>query len=104
MAAIGGTERAEAKRWWAVAFTDEEQSNGTLGPLPLRTNSCVALALLTGCGGNASTRVVPVSAAPDFLRGQKTFHYIDAAQHFRVPAGLRQINVDVRGAKGAGSQ
>ena len=66
--------------------------------------SCVALALLTGCGGNASTRVVPVSAAPDFLRGQKTFHYIDAAQHFRVPARVRQINVDARGAKGAGSQ
>ena len=65
---------------------------------------CAAIAMLAGCGGAGSGNgVVPTSGAPyDHLPNHKSFDYTGAAQYFTVPAGLRQIKVDARGAKGAG--
>ncbi len=66
---------------------------------------CVAVAMLAGCGGSQPPiGVVPTSGAPDHLPNHKSFDYTGAAQYFTVPAGLRQIKVDARGAKGAGSR
>jgi hypothetical protein len=65
---------------------------------------CVAAAVLAGCGSNAGNGVVPIHAVPDRLPNHKSFYYTGAAQHFTVPAGLNQIKVDARGAKGAGSE
>lgn len=62
--------------------------------------SCVALTTLAGCGGHAGNGVVPNSAGPDHLPNHKSFYYTGGAQQFTVPAGLRQIKVDARGAKG----
>jgi hypothetical protein len=66
-------------------------------------SSCVAVAMLAGCGGHASNGVVPTSGAPDHLPNHRTFSYTGGKQPFYVPAGARQIEVDMRGAKGAGS-
>ena len=65
---------------------------------------CAAVAMLVGCGGHAADGVVPVNAAPDHLPNHKTFNFTGGAHYFTVPAGVRQIRVDARGAKGAGSQ
>ncbi|MGB8966112.1 MAG: glycine-rich protein [Candidatus Cybelea sp.] len=63
-----------------------------------------ATALLAGCGGSPPpTIALGVSTDNgDALRYHKTFHYTGAAQSFKVPAGVTSINVDVRGAAGAG--
>ena len=65
---------------------------------------CAAIAMLAGCGGAGSGNgIVPTSDVPDHLPNHKTFYYTGGARDFKVPAGLRQIKVDVRGAKGDGS-
>jgi hypothetical protein len=67
-------------------------------------NSCVAIALLAGCGQpqlpsgaslNEATRVGNTES--------KTFHYTGQGQQFRVPAGVHKITVDAWGAAGAAS-
>jgi hypothetical protein len=65
--------------------------------------SCVAAAILSGCGGHASNDVLPTSNAPDHLPNHKTFNYTGAAQDFTVPAGVRNLDIVGRGAHGAGS-
>jgi hypothetical protein len=65
---------------------------------------CVAIAMLAGCGdAGAGNGVVPTNGGPDHLPNHRSFYYTGAAQHFEVPAGLRQIDVVARGAHGAGS-
>jgi len=64
--------------------------------------SCVAVAMLAGCGGRAGNGVVPTSGAPDSLPNHKSFYYTGAAQDFTVPAGVRHVTVVARGAKGDG--
>ncbi|MFY9738831.1 MAG: hypothetical protein WAK11_07215 [Candidatus Cybelea sp.] len=59
-------------------------------------------AMLAGCGGHAGNGVVPISGTPNSVPGQHTFYYTGGAQDFTVPAGVRQIKVVARGAKGAG--
>jgi hypothetical protein len=69
----------------------------------------VAVTMLAGCGGNASSGVVPITAGPvappsTKFPYHKTFHYTGGAQDFKVPASVILIQVDARGAKGgAGS-
>jgi hypothetical protein len=64
--------------------------------------ACVATAVLVGCGGRASNGVVPISGAPDSLPNHRPFYYTGRAQYFTVPAGVTQISVVARCAKGAG--
>ena len=66
-------------------------------------STLAAVAMLAGCGGRAGNGVVPISGAPDHLPNHRTFNYTGGKQTFDVPAGARQIEVDMRGAKGAGS-
>ncbi|MGC2649415.1 MAG: glycine-rich protein, partial [Candidatus Cybelea sp.] len=63
---------------------------------------CAAVALLEGCGGAASSGVVPI-AAPDHFPKHKPFYFTGRAQDFRVPEGVTHITVVARGAHGAGS-
>ena len=67
------------------------------------TCSCVAAAMLAGCGGRASNGVVPTTGAPDHLPNHKSLYYTGGEQTFDVPNGVKQVEVDARGAKGAGS-
>ena len=63
----------------------------------------VAVALLAGCGAQASNGILP-SAVPDSsLPHHKTFNYTGGAQDFTVPAGVTHISVVARGAHGGGS-
>jgi hypothetical protein len=67
-------------------------------------SGCMAAAMLAGCGGSQTpVGLVPIGAAPDHLPGQKSFDYTGETQYFTVPAGVRQIKVIARGARGAGS-
>lgn len=66
--------------------------------------SIVATAgLLAGCGSQ-----LPMGASRatydtgDALPKQETFYYTGAEQTFRVPSGVTSIDVDIRGAAGAG--
>lgn len=67
---------------------------------------CAAVAMLAGCGGQASSRVVPATVVPntfpyqDFLN-HKTFKYTGNGQYFKVPAGVRLLNVIALGAHGS---
>jgi hypothetical protein len=63
---------------------------------------CAAVAMLAGCGGHASNGVVPVDGVPNSLANHKSFYYTGGAQDFTVPAGVTQLKVVARGAKGAG--
>ncbi len=63
----------------------------------------VAVAMLAGCGGHASNGVVPVDGVPNSLANHKSFYYTGGAQDFTVPAGVTQLKVVARGARGAGS-
>jgi hypothetical protein len=63
----------------------------------------VLVAMLAGCGGQASNGVVPMNATPDSFPYHKTFRYTGADQGFKVPAGVRRIAVVALGAHGAGS-
>ncbi|MGB8150841.1 MAG: hypothetical protein WCE97_06560 [Candidatus Cybelea sp.] len=66
--------------------------------------SCVAVAMLAGCGGaGAGSGVVPINVAPDHLPNHKSFYYTGGEQTFEVPTGVKQIEIDARGAKGTGS-
>ena len=67
-------------------------------------NSCVAIALLAGCGQsqlpsgaslNEATRVDNTDS--------KTFHYTGKGQQFRVPDGVHKITVEAWGAAGGAS-
>jgi hypothetical protein len=67
-------------------------------------SSCVAVALLAGCG----RAPLPSGAVPDNafrLRNadSQTFQYTGKAQEFRVPAGVHKIAVDAWGAAGGAS-
>jgi hypothetical protein len=64
--------------------------------------SCVAAAMLAGCGGNANN-VTPSGVPNSSLPYHKTFNYTGGAQHFKVPAGVTHITVVALGAHGAGS-
>jgi hypothetical protein len=65
--------------------------------------TCVAVAVLSGCGGNASTGATPpVSDAAKKLPFHKTFNYTGAEQTFNVPAGVRKLTVVAVGARGGG--
>ncbi len=64
---------------------------------------CAAAAMLADCGGHVGDGVTPTSAAPNSLPNRKSFDYTGGPQYFTVPAGVRQIKVIARGAKGAGS-
>jgi hypothetical protein len=65
-------------------------------------SSCVAAAMLAGCGGHASNGAVPINGNPDSAPSQRTFHYTGGEQHFTVPLRVTHITVVARGAKGAG--
>jgi hypothetical protein len=62
----------------------------------------VAAALLAGCGSHAYNGVVPSGDAHNSLQNHKSFYYTGGAQDFTVPAGVTEITVVARGAKGAG--
>jgi hypothetical protein len=64
---------------------------------------CVGIAMLAGCGGQASNGVVPSGVPDSSLPHHKTFNYTGGAQDFTVPAGVTHISVVARGAKGGGS-
>ncbi|MGA8795652.1 MAG: hypothetical protein WB526_01125 [Candidatus Cybelea sp.] len=64
---------------------------------------CAAIAMLAGCGGAGSGNgVVPTGDVPDHLPNHKALYYTGGARDFKAPAALRQIKVDVRGARGDG--
>ncbi len=65
----------------------------------------VAAALLAGCGGSQPPVGAPNGTSDNgkLLSYHKTFHYTGAAQDFKVPAGVTQLNVIALGAHGAGS-
>jgi hypothetical protein len=63
---------------------------------------CVAVAMLGGCGGQASNGAIPSGVPDSSLPHHKTFNYTGAAQDFTVPAGVTQLDVVARGAKGGG--
>ena len=76
--------------------------------------SCVAAALLGGCGGsqppigapNAMPKVVIGSIVPldnGALPHHRTFHYTGEQQSFKVPRGVTRITVLARGASGGES-
>jgi hypothetical protein len=64
---------------------------------------CVAVAMLVGCGGDTGDGVVPNNAAPNTYPYHKSFFYTGKAQDFKVPVGVRRLNVIALGAHGAGS-
>src|SRR5580658_4367083 len=66
-------------------------------------SSCVAAAMLAGCGGQTSSGVVTVSGAPNSVSGHHTFNFTGTAQIFRVPYGVTQIRVIALGGNGGGS-
>jgi hypothetical protein len=70
--------------------------------LSRHASSCVAAAMLAGCGGHASNGAVPINGNPDSAPSQPTFHYTGGEQHFTVPLRVTHITVVARGAKGAG--
>ncbi len=59
--------------------------------------------MLAGCGGQGSNGVMPTGVPDSSLPHHKTFNYTGAAQDFTVPAGVTDISVVARGAKGGGS-
>jgi hypothetical protein len=66
--------------------------------------SCVALAMLAGCGGAHTTaELVPMNAAPNSFPYHKSFYATGKAQDFKVPATVKQLKVIALGAHGAGS-
>jgi hypothetical protein len=70
--------------------------------------SCsLAAAMLAGCGGRAGDGVMPLTAGPvapayHKFPYHKTFNYAGRAQDFKVPAGVRRLQVVALGAHGAG--
>jgi hypothetical protein len=64
---------------------------------------CVTIAMLAGCGGQASNGAMPGGVPDSSLPHHKTFNYTGGAQDFTVPAGVTHISVVARGAKGGGS-
>jgi hypothetical protein len=64
----------------------------------------VVAALLCGCGSNANNAVMPLVAGMETSsKHQRTFHYVDKGQAFKVPAGVKSITVVARGAQAAGT-
>jgi hypothetical protein len=62
---------------------------------------CAAIAMLAGCGGSATTGVVPsITPAPDSFPYHKAFRYTGAEQDFQVPANVKHIRVIALGAGG----
>jgi hypothetical protein len=65
-------------------------------------SSCVAAAMLAGCGGSQ-----PPIGAPNGANGvgyspshRRTFHYTGKEQSFRVPSGVTQVTIKASGASG----
>jgi len=63
-------------------------------------SSCVAAALLAGCGGSPPVGAPHVSSAGEALPYHHTFSYTGAEQSFKVPPGVTSISVVARGAAG----
>ncbi|HEY2474010.1 MAG TPA: hypothetical protein VGI19_04330 [Candidatus Cybelea sp.] len=68
----------------------------------------LAAALLAGCGGSQSIGAPGAISQKYAINGtkaahHKTFNYTGAEQSFKVPAGVTRIDVDARGAAGAGN-
>ena len=59
------------------------------------------VAVLTGCGGQASNGVMPTSGALDHLPNHKSFYYTGAAQSFKVPKGVTRIDVVASSVSGS---
>jgi len=74
-----------------------------LGDSRCALTSCMAAAMLAGCGGSTTAAFnVPASDAPNTLAHHHTFHYTGKEQSFVVPAGITRISVVARGAAGNG--
>jgi hypothetical protein len=64
---------------------------------------CLAAAMLSGCGGFASSSAVPQTSALGMrLPYHHTFTYTGARQSFKVPKGVTRIAVVARGGAGGG--
>src|SRR5580658_413961 len=67
--------------------------------------SCVAAALLAGCGGSHSQPPIgsttATAGAPSYSY-HKTFYYTGKKQTFKVPTGVTRIAVVARGGAGGG--
>ena len=76
----------------------------TSGVGPYALSSCVAAAMLAGCGGSQLPTGVPLTTvAPDSYLNHHTFHYTGKRQWFKVPSGVKWIDVILRGAAGGGT-
>jgi hypothetical protein len=63
--------------------------------------SCVAAVMLAGCAGSPALLNTPdTTGIEQVLAHHLTFHYTGSAQTFKVPAGVKLIGVDARGAAG----
>ncbi|MGA8796847.1 MAG: hypothetical protein WB526_07255 [Candidatus Cybelea sp.] len=62
--------------------------------------SCVAAALLAGCGVGSSPIGAPATIPQRAAHGTKTFSYTGAEQNFTVPRGVTQLTVVAIGASG----
>jgi hypothetical protein len=62
-----------------------------------------AVAILSACSANRGSFGMPTApVSPDAASHRKTFNYTGGEQPFKVPAGVTSIDVDARGAAGAG--
>jgi hypothetical protein len=64
--------------------------------------NCVAAAMLAACGGSQLPMGAP-SVIGEAQSHHQTFDYTGKKQTFKVPAGVKLITVDARGAAGGGS-
>jgi len=64
--------------------------------------SCVAAAVLAGCGYPNASTAPPVNAASESLPHHKTFDYTGARQSFVVPDGVTKVTIVAVGARGGG--
>src|SRR5579871_4823024 len=63
-------------------------------------SSCVAAAMLVGCGGSQPPIGAPTVIPSDTPSGSRTFPYTGNKQTFKVPHSVTKITVVVRGAAG----
>ncbi len=60
-------------------------------------SSCVAVAMLAGCGGSPSAISPAVTSQGDAPK-VKTFYYTGDAQNFTVPRGVKHVTITAIGA------
>src|ERR1700723_2863075 len=66
-------------------------------------SSCVAMAMLAGCGESHQLIGVPGTSGTDkVLSHHLTFRYTGKEQSFKVPVGVKWITVVALGARGGG--